>query len=63
MAHRSKTRLDQGRKAVRLTPHAMRTAASYITGMTRYMRFHHTRQPGELSSAAIEAFLTPLAFE
>ena len=59
MEHRRKKLLNQAREAIRLKHYSIRTEASYITWIKRYIFFHNKRHPSELGSATIEAFLTP----
>ena len=63
MEQRPKKRLDRVREAIRRKHYSIRTEESYITWIKRYIFFHDKQHPSELGSAAIEAFLTPLAFE
>ncbi len=58
MEQRPKRLLDRVREAIRPKPYSLRTEASYITWINRYIFFHDKRHPSELGCAAIEAFLT-----
>jgi integron integrase len=55
--------LDQVRAVIRSKHYSRRTEETYIDWITRYVRFHKTRHPRELSSADITAFLTHLAVD
>jgi site-specific recombinase XerD len=63
MEHRPKKLLAQVRDAIRLKHYSIRTEASYVTWITRFMLFHHKRRPDEMARAEIEAFLTHLAVQ
>jgi integrase len=63
MDHRPKKLLDQVRDAIRLKHYSIRTEASYVTWIKRYILFHNQRHPNEMASAAIAAFLTHLAVQ
>jgi hypothetical protein len=58
MEHRPKRLLDQVRDAIRLKHYSIRTEESYVTWIKRYILFHNKRHPKEMTTAAIEAFLT-----
>ncbi len=55
--------LDLVRAVIRSKHYSRRTEETYIDWITRYIRFHKTRHPRELSSADISAFLTHLAVD
>jgi Phage integrase, N-terminal SAM-like domain len=63
MEHRPKRLLDQVRDAIRLKHYSIRTEESYVTWIKRYILFHNKRHPKEMTTAAIEAFLTHLAVQ
>jgi integron integrase len=55
--------LDQVRAVIRSKHYSRRTEETYIDWITRYVRFHKTQHPRELSSADVTAFLTHLAVD
>jgi integron integrase len=55
--------LDQVRAVIRRKHYSIRTEATYIDWITRYVRFHGMRHPKEMGAPEIEAFLTHLAIE
>ena len=61
MEHHPKKRLDLVRQAIGLKHYSMRTEASPVTWIQRYMLAHNTRHPDGMASIAIETFLTHLA--
>lgn len=67
-ASRSPPLLDQAPEAIRCHHSAIRTEATYVDGITRFILFHKTapgafRRPQEMGAAAIKAFLTHLAVD
>jgi hypothetical protein len=55
--------LDRGRDAIRLKHCSIRTEATYIDWIKRYILFHYKRHPQEMGASEIEAFLTHLAVD
>ncbi len=55
--------LDQVRDVLRLKHYSIRTEASYVDWIKRFILFHHKRHPQDMGRAEIEAFLTYLAVE
>lgn len=55
--------LEQVREALRTKHYSIRTEESYVSWITRYVRFHNLRHPRDLGQAEVEAFLTHLAVE
>ena len=53
--------LDQGRDAIRLKHYSYKTEQSYVAWIRRYILFHNKRQPQEMGTEDVEAFLTHLA--
>jgi integron integrase len=48
---------------IRLKHYSIRTEKSYLPWIQRYIQFHHDRDPNEMGSAEIEAFLSHLAVD
>jgi integron integrase len=55
--------LDQVRHLIRLKHYSIRTEQSYLAWVRRYLLFHKNRDPKEMGSQEIEAFLTHLAMD
>jgi len=55
--------LDQVREKIRLKHYSIRTEQVYLDWIRRYILFHDTRHPAEMSESEIETFLTYLAVE
>lgn len=55
--------LDQVRDAIRLRHYSLRTEASYLQWIKRFILFHHKRHPREMGEQEITAFLTHLAVD
>ena len=55
--------LDRVRDAIRLKHYSIRTEATYIDWIKRYILFHHKRHPQQMGASEIEAFLTHLAVD
>lgn len=55
--------LDQVRDRIRSKHYSIRTEASYVDWVRRFILFRDKRHPNELSRADVEAFLTHLAVE
>ena len=55
--------LDQVRTALRLRHYSPRTEASYLHWIRRFILFHNTRHPSDLTTHDIETFLTSLAVD
>ena len=55
--------LPSMRANLRLRHYSPRTEEAYVSWVTRYVRFHHLRHPGDLGEAEVRAFLTYLAVE
>ena len=53
--------LDQFRNLIRLKHYSIRTEETYLHWITRYLLFHKNREPREMGSQEIEAFLSHLA--
>jgi len=51
------------RDAIRLKHYSIRTEATYIDWIKRYILFHDKRHPQEMGASEIEAFLTHLAVD
>jgi hypothetical protein len=63
MEHRPKKLPDHVRDAIWFKPYQPHTKAPYVTSIKRYILFHNKRHSNDLRGAAIEAFLTHLAYE
>jgi len=55
--------LDQVRDAIRLRHYSLRTEASYLQWIKRFILFHNKRHPREMGEKEITAFLTHLAVD
>jgi len=55
--------LDHLQPTLRRRHYALRTEASYLHWIRRYILFHHKRHPANMATPEIEAFLTPLAVD
>jgi hypothetical protein len=55
------TLLDRVSHLIRLKHYSIRTEETYLHWITRYLAFHHNRDPKETGSPEIEAFLSYLA--
>jgi integron integrase len=55
--------LDQVRDRIRFKHYSLRTEQAYVGWSKRFIRFHGSRHPSDLSSAHVEAFLTHLAVD
>jgi integron integrase len=53
--------LDQVREKIRLRHYSIRTEASYVRWIRRFILFHGKRHPKEMGTAEVEAFLSDLA--
>jgi Phage integrase, N-terminal SAM-like domain len=53
--------LEQVRDVLRIKHYSYRTEESYLAWMRRYVLFHNKRQPKDMGSIEIEAFLSHLA--
>ena len=53
--------LDRFRHLIRLKHYSIRTEKTYLHWITRYLAFHDNRDPKDLTSQEIEAFLSHLA--
>ncbi len=55
--------LDQLRQAIRVRHYSIRTEATYVDWVRRFILFHGKRHPSKLGAAEVGAFLTDLAVE
>jgi integron integrase len=55
--------LDQVRDALRVRHYSLRTEASYVQWIRRFILFHGKRHPAEMGEQEITAFLTGLAVD
>jgi integron integrase len=55
--------LDQVRDALRVRHYSLRTEASYVQWIKRFILFHQKRHPREMAEPEITAFLTHLAVD
>ena len=55
--------LDQVRDAIRLRHYSLRTEASYLQWIKRFILFHNKRHPRDMGEQEITAFLTHLAVD
>ncbi|MDH4134610.1 MAG: integron integrase [Gammaproteobacteria bacterium] len=55
--------LDQVRDAIRVRHYSLRTEASYLQWIRRFILFHNKRHPRDLGEQEVAAFLTYLAAE
>src|SRR6266446_6915154 len=55
--------LDQVRQTIRRKHYSLRTEATYIDWIKRYIFFHRRRHPKEMGAAEMEQFLNYLAVE
>jgi len=55
--------LDRVRDKIRTKRYSYRTEQQYVGWIRRYIRFHGTRHPAELSAPHVERLLTHLAIE
>ena len=55
--------LDRLRDAIRLRHYSIRTEATYVDWVRRFILFHDKRHPAELGPAEVAAFLTHLAVD
>ena len=55
--------LDRFRDLMRLKHYSTRTEETYLHWITRYLAFHNDRDPKEMGSEEIEAFLSHLAVD
>lgn len=53
--------LDRVREAIRARHYSRRTEKAYVHWIKRYIFFHGTRHPVEMTAAEVTAFLTSLA--
>ena len=53
--------LDQVRDAIRVRHYSLRTEASYLQWIKRFILFHNKRHPRDMGEKEITAFLTYLA--
>ena len=53
--------LDRTRHTIRLKHYSLKTEKSYLPWIVRYLAFHQNRDPKEMGSSEIEAFLSHLA--
>ncbi|MFH1991202.1 MAG: phage integrase N-terminal SAM-like domain-containing protein [Pseudomonadota bacterium] len=53
--------LDQARDILRLRHYSIRTEASYLSRIKRYIIYHGKRHPKDMGKVEIESFLTHLA--
>jgi integron integrase len=53
--------LEQTRKAIRTKHYSIRTEKSYLPWIARYLEYHQNRDPKDMGSTEIEAFLSHLA--
>jgi hypothetical protein len=63
MEHRPKKLPDHVRDAIWFKPYRLHTEEPCVTSIKRYILFHNKRHSNDLGGAAIEAFLTHLAYE
>src|SRR5438876_11521889 len=63
LSHRAPKLLDQVRETIRRKHYSLRTEATYIDWIKRYIFFHHKRHPVEMGAPEMELFLTHLAVE
>lgn len=50
--------LDQVRDILRINHYSIRTEEAYVAWIRRYILFHNTQHPQDMSTPHIEAFLT-----
>ena len=62
-AVRSERAIGALRRELRTRRYSRKTERAYVGWVVRYLRFHESRDPGELSVGHIDAFLTWLATE
>ena len=55
--------LDQVRQRLRTRHYSLRTEASYVDWIRRFILFHHKRHPREMGGPEVAAFLSSLAVE
>ena len=55
--------LDRLREAIRLRHYSIRTEATYVDWVRRFILFHDKRHPAELGAREVAAFLTHLAVD
>ena len=55
--------LDRVREKIRTKHYSFRTEQQYVGWIRRFIHFHGTRHPGELSAPDVERFLTHLAVD
>jgi site-specific recombinase XerD len=55
--------LDQMRTVIRMLHYSMRTEATYVDWVRRFIRFHELRHPREMGAVEVTAFLAHLATE
>ena len=55
--------LDRVRREIRVRHYSIRTEASYVDWIKRFIIFHDRRHPSELGASEVMAFLTHLAVE
>ena len=55
--------LDQLRRAIRVRHYSIRTEATYVDWVRRFILFHDKRHPQELGAPEVAAFLTHLAVD
>ncbi len=55
--------IDRARHLIRLKHYSIRTERSYLPWITRYLVFHQNRDPEDMGSPQIEAFLSHLAVD
>ena len=53
--------LDRVRDVLRVKHYTLRTERSYCDWITRFIRFHGLRDPGEMGAREVAEFLTHLA--
>jgi len=59
-AKKPKMLLERAREVLRQKHYSIRTEASYISWMRRYILFHNKRHPKEMGAGEIEQFLSHL---
>src|SRR5438552_16744246 len=61
LSHRAPKLLDQVRETIRRKHYSLRTEATYIDWIKRYIFFHQKRHPAEMGAPEMEQFLNYLA--
>lgn len=55
--------LDRVREELKKRHYSRRTEEAYVSGITRFIRFHRIRHPAEMGKTEVEAFLSHLAID